>query len=156
MVKYLKNKEGFVSVEAVISMVTFLCMTLLCIGFFTYTYPKIFLEKEVHLLAQKAKIQGGLTYEDENLFKSELEKRGYNRKNIVLTAVCGNKNALGVDKIGSSGKNYIKRTELEPIVINVSIPANKKLLEGPFLHFALTSTLSDTYHFRETVLSERW
>lgn len=156
MIKNLKNKKGFVSVEAVIAMVTFLCMTLLCIGFFTYTYPKIFLEKEVHLLAQKAKIQGGLTNSDVTAFKTELENRGYKKADIVLTAKCGSKNALGVDKIGSTGKNYIKRTELQPIVINVSIPANKKLLKGPFLHFGLTSALSDTYHFRETVLSERW
>lgn len=160
-----QNKKGFVSIEAIISMATFLIMFVMCIGFYVYTMPKLTLEKEVHLLAQKAKIQGGLTYEDVDIFKENLKLKGYNPDEITVNAVTvkgsggavGGASAIGVDGINvDNATNYIKRSEVTPIEISVSVPANTKLLKGPLSHMLSTKALNDKYYFRETVLSERW
>lgn len=159
------NKSGFVSVEAVISMATLIIMFVMCIGFYVYTMPKITLEKEVHLLAQKAKIQGGLTYGDVDLFKEALSNKGYNPDEVTVQAVTvqgssgtvGGANAIGVDAIDDpNAVRYIKRSALTPIEITVTVPANTKLLKGPLSHIFVTNMLSDKYYLRETVLSERW
>ena len=161
----MNKKSGFVSVEAVISMATLLIVFVMCIGFFTYTMPRVTLEKEVHLLAQKAKIQGGLTNEDVNLFKIALEKRGYNPEEVTVKAVTvegsdgspGGANAIGVDSISDpNAVRYIKRDALTPIEITVTVPANTRLLKGPLSHIFVTNMVNDKYYLRETVLSERW
>lgn len=162
----MKNKkEGFVSVEAIISMATLMIMFVMCIGFYVYTMPKLTLEKEVHLLAQKAKIQGGLTYEDINIFKKALEDKGYNPDEVTVEAITvngsggaiGGANAIGVDSMNDSNAvNYIKRAQLTPIEITVTVPANIKLLNGPLTHMLTSNSLNKKYYFRETVLSERW
>lgn len=58
MMNILRRIRGFVSIEAVVSMSAILIVVFLGIGFISYMYPKLTLEKEVHLLAQKAKVQG--------------------------------------------------------------------------------------------------
>ena len=161
----INKKNGFVSIEAIISMATLMIMFVICIGFFVYTMPKLTLEKEVHLLAQKAKIQGGLTYDDVDLFKSSLQNKGYDPDRIVVqavtvassTGVSGGASAIGVEPLSqTNATNYIKRSDMTPIEITVAVPANLKLLNGALTHLFLGQALNDTYYLRETVMSERW
>lgn len=158
------NKQGFVAIEAIISMSTLLIMFVMCVGFYVYMVPKITLEKEVHLLGQKAKIQGGLTYDDVTIFKNNLAKKGYDKNKIQVTATTldgpgttGGQNAIGVDALNKADASvYISRTQLTPIEISVVAPANIKLLNGPLSHFFINSSVNKNYYLKETVLSERW
>ena len=57
----LKNRRGSFAIEAVLSLTVVLFVVITCIGWYNYMIPRQGLEKQIHLLGQKAKIQGGLT-----------------------------------------------------------------------------------------------
>lgn len=159
------RKKGFVSIEAVISMSAVLMIVLMAIGFIVYMYPKIMLEKEVHLLAQKAKIQGGLTdnisqpvNSDIETFLKSLEGKGYKKDTIEITArtIPGDLNCIGVTPLNTNGNNYVKRDSKMTIQITVKVPANKSGLKGPFAYLHFEDESGQYYYIRETVMSERW
>ena len=165
MINKLKNRKGFVAIEAVIVMSGVLFLLILFISFLSYTLPKVMLEKEVQALAQTAKIQGGLTNNtsqpvnpDIELFKDNLAKHGYNRDEIVIEAktIPSGMNAIGVTPLNESGTNYIRRDSKELIEITISIPADKSLFNEPLKFFGVKNTLSGVYTFKEVVGSERW
>ncbi|PLS15026.1 hypothetical protein CVD28_24410 [Bacillus sp. M6-12] len=163
--KVVKNKKGFVSIEAIIAMSSALMVILLAIGFFTLIFPRIMLQTEVHDLAQKAKIQGGLTNSisqpvdsDIEQFKDRLVQLGYDRNSIEVTATTkpGNLNAVGVTPLHDGGSNYIKRDSKEMIQITVRVPANTSI-KAPLSFFGDDgSNVADKYTLVETVMSERW
>lgn len=137
---------------------------LIAIGFFTLIYPRIIIQTETHTLAQKAKIQGGLTNElsqpvdsDVELFKDRLVKLGYERDQIEITAttVDSNVNALGVTPLYGEGANYIKRDSKELIQIIVQVPANTSIT-APLSFFKNDTPVSKKHTIVETVMSERW
>ncbi|MFJ8528560.1 hypothetical protein [Bacillus sp. NPDC094106] len=165
MNRLLRRKSGFVSIEAVVSMSAILAVVFLGIGFISYMYPKLMIEKEVHILAQKAKVQGGLTNEqsepinsDLEVFYKKMEERGYKRENIQVTAktVTYGINCIGVTPVNGEGTSYMKRDSKDPIEVTVSLPANKSGLLGPFAFFSYKDKTGNQYIFKETVLSERW
>lgn len=166
MNNYLKSKKGFVSIEAVISMVAVIFVVLLAIGFFGYMHPKIMFEKDVQILAQKAKVQGGLTDEtsepggnsDIEIFKKSLEDRGFDVSKVEITAKTkpGNYSVIGVTPLNSSGNNYLKRDSKELMVITAKIPANRGGLMAPLKFFGIVGGLNEYYCISEAVMSERW
>jgi hypothetical protein len=162
--KLCKNQKGFVSIETIIATTTALMIVLVSIGFFTLIYPRVMLQIETHNLAQKAKVQGGLTdihsqpvNSDIEQFKDRLEKLGYDRDKIEVTAVTkpGNINAIGVTPLYESGNNYIKRDSKEMIQITVRVPANTSI-KAPLSFFRNTTPVPEYYTIVETVMSERW
>ncbi|WP_144536488.1 hypothetical protein [Bacillus thuringiensis] len=165
MNKRLKKQKGFVAIEAVVAMSAILAVVFLGIGFISYMYPKLTLEKEVHLLAQKAKVQGGLTNiqsepinSDLEVFYKKMQEKGYKKEDIkVIAQTYTNKlNCIGVTPINGQGSNYIKKDSKDPIEITVTLPANKKGLLGVFSFFNYNDKSSNVYIFKETVMSERW
>lgn len=161
----LKNSKGFVAIETVIVMSGVMFFLILFIAFFSYTTPRIMLEKEVQNLAQIAKIQGGLTDKssqpinsDIELFKANLEKMGYDKDEIKIEAktIPSGAIATGVTPINQEGNNYIKRDSKELIEIIVEIPADKSSFDAPLKYFGIKNILSDKYIFKEVVGSERW
>lgn len=166
VLKSIKNKKGFVAIEAVIILSGVMFFILLFISILTYNYPRIMLEKEVQILAQTAKIQGGLTditsqnvNSDIEVFKDRMEQMGYNRDEVVIAAktIQGNLNAIGVTPINdSTGDNYIKRDSKEFIEITVTIPSSENVLKSPLKYFGMKNALSGKYVIREVVGSERW
>lgn len=163
--KYL-NKKGFISIEALISMVAVMFVVLLSIGFYGYMHPKIMLEKEVQVLAQKAKVQGGLTNEvsqpggnsDIEIFKNSLKDKGFDINKIEITAKTnpGNYSVIGVSPINSTGTNYLKRDSKELMVISVKVPANRDGIIAPLNYFNISGGPNEYYYITETVMSERW
>lgn len=151
----IKLKKGFISIETIVALSVVLIFMLLFIAILTYHYPRIMLEKEVQTLAQIAKIQGGLTdsssaiESDVDVFKDRLEKIGYNRDKIEITAqtIPGRFNAIGVTPLNGTGNNYIKRNTKELIEIVVKVPASK---------YIIFFKMKNTYVIREIVGSERW
>lgn len=160
-----QNKKGFVSIETILSMTAIIVSVLIAIGFFTWIYPRVMLQIETHTLAQKAKIQGGLTNSisqpvnsDIELFKDRLVELGYDRESIEVTAttIPGNHNAIGVTPLHESGNNYIKRDSKETIEIVVKVPANRSIL-APLSFFGHDEDeISEKYTIVESVMSERW
>ena len=163
--KLLKEKKGFVAIEAVISMSMVLGMILLVIGFFTLLYPRIMLSIDIHELASTAKIQGGLTDQtsqpvnsDVAVFKQQLAQAGYDPSTIsvAVTTIPSGLNALGVTPLNQPGSNYIHRDSKELIKVTVSVPANT-YIDGPLKLIGVNggSGISQ-YTVSETVMSERW
>lgn len=163
----LKNDRGFIAIESIIVVSAMLFFMILFISFFSYTLPRTTLEKEVQSLAQIAKKQGGLTDKksqpvnsDVELFKDNLEKYGYDRDKIEITAktIPSGNNAIGVTPLNSksNSKNYIGRQSKELIEVIVKIPADKSHFDAPLRFFGIKNTLNDVYVFREVVGSERW
>lgn len=161
----LNKRKGFVSIEAIIVLGVVMFFILFFLAILTYNYPRIMLEKEVQVLAQTAKIQGGLTdinsqpqNSDIELFKDRLEKMGYKRDEIEITAITipGNLNAIGVTPINQEGTNYIKRDSKELIEITVILPSNTNLFTAPIKYFGIKRGFSGKYVIREIVGSERW
>ena len=160
----VKSKKGFISIEAILATVLATMVILVSLGFFTTIYPKIILQGETRVLAQKAKIQGGLTDitsqadgSDIEKFKDQLEKMGYDRDKIeveVFTQPSG-LNALGVTPYGEDGTNYIKRGSNEVICIKVKVPANQSI-KAPLSYFQAQDSALREYKIVETIMSERW
>ena len=156
--KYIKNKTGNSSIETVFAVVIIVFMLLLIMGFYAYTYPRSVLEKEVHLLAQQAKVTGGLTVEQVEEFKSSIGEMGYYAE-IRVTA--NGNTALGVTPRNSdnnicTGNNvkFVKRSSGSKIYIEVKIGANDGLIKGPLQWFN-SKSLPENYLITETVMSER-
>ena len=163
MLKKKLDKRGFVSIEAIIAVSSALMVILVGIGFFTLMFPRILLQQETHQLAQKAKIQGGLTTADTQpvdsdltLFLDRLEAIGYNREDVVVSVVTspGNVDALGVTPLHAEGDSYVSRDSDEIMHIRVEVPANIAI-NAPLSFFG-SSKAGNTYRVMETVMSERW
>lgn len=160
----IKNKKGFISIEAIYSLVLVMMVIFVAVGFFSYMYPKIAIEKQVHLLAEKAKIQGGLTDETSQPVNSDisemldtLEGLGFDKEDIKITATTdpGDRDVIGVTPIDQEGDNYVKRNSKEVIVISVTYPSNK-FIAGPLKYFKVSSEKLRTQTIQQSVLSERW
>lgn len=158
-----KKKKGYISIEAIFGMTALLMIVLLIVGLFTYMYPRQTLEKHVHILAQEAKVTGGLTTEQIDDFQSTLTDMGFVSSLNVYTIQGGaEKNLLGVAPKGTpyatctSGvyKNFARRDSGQKIVISVSVKAKDSLVNS-VLRFFGGSFLPENYVFTETVLSER-
>lgn len=161
----LQNKKGSMIMETLPVLALALFVTINMIGWFTYLTPRQNLEKQVHILAQKAKIQGGLTDKssvsigsDLEVFLGILEEKGYDTSKVKITCTTnpGNKSCLGVSPIKSSSGKYITRESLDMMIIRVEIPTNPRLLNMSQTFFGNTGALPNVYIFQESVLSERW
>jgi hypothetical protein len=162
--KLMKNKKGFVSIEAILATSTALMVVLVAIGFFTLIYPRVMLQMETHNLAQKAKIQGGLTTaitqpvdSDIEQFMKRMMELGYERDDVEITATTkpGNYNAIGVTPLQVAGSNYVKRDSKEMIHIVIRVPANTSI-KAPLGFFRNDTPVNEKYTIVETVMSERW
>lgn len=165
ILKKIKGKSGFVSIETIIALSWVVFFFLLFVSIYAYNMPRIMLEKEVQHLAQTAKIQGGLTdstsepvNSDITRFTENLIAMGYDEDDISISAktITGNQNAIGVTPINQSGSNYIKRDSKDLIEIIVVIKAKKNLFTAPLNFFGLSNKISGQYTIREVVGSERW
>lgn len=167
--KESQNKKGFIAIETIIALTVVIIVILLFLGFWLYLYPRIVLEKEVHVLAQQAKVTGGLTNEQVSKFSETMNKLGYEIYSLSVGTT--NQPASNTSKYnglvnvypkgGVSGsctaagyQNYIKRTDSEKIVISVKIKANG-FIKGPLAFFGTITQLGDVYNITETIMSER-
>lgn len=165
----IKNKNGFVAIETVIALTVVLIIILLFIGFWLYLYPRTVLEKEVHTLAQQAKITGGLTNAQVTDFNNRMTDLGYEVQSLSVGTTsqpAGDTSKYNglvnvYPKGGHDGscssvgfQNYVKRTSSDKIIISVKVKANG-FIKGPLSFFGTVTQLSDVYNLTETVMSER-
>lgn len=173
----LKNQKGFMSVEALFGLTAILMALILVIGFFTYMIPRQQMEQEVNLLGRTAKLNGGLTVGQVANFKKNFEKFGYTSAELQDSVTVKLKDfsgeplrtatAMGLtDKTvqeipfkaseDEAGAVYVQRGEEVLMEIRVEVPAKKQGLMGAMSFFNMgKDTVSDTYVFKERVLSER-
>jgi len=162
LLRKLKQKKGYTSVESVFAIVAIMMLLLVIIGLFCYTYPRQALEKQVHLLAQQAKVTGGLTYGQVSDFKETISDMGYNANvsayvkgvDRVVLNVAPRNTSYSACMNTAVYNPYVKRDSGQKIVITVSINANDGLLKGP-LEFFGASMFPENYTLTETVMSER-
>lgn len=176
--KSLNSKKGSVAIESVLAMSVVLFIVVLVIGWYNYMIPRQGLEKQMHLLGQKAKIQGGLTatpallsatsygtlssadlQTDLGMFLNTIQSMGHDISKVKVTCktATNRQNCLGVDAYSSNGTNYMKRRDMDMMVIHVEIPAKTSLLAMSKGFFGSnTAIIPDRYVFSEAVLSERW
>lgn len=170
-----ENQKGSFSIEAIIAMTGVLMVTFLGIAYFTYLVPRQMLTQEVHLLAQTAKIQGGLTDEnsepgssDVERFLESMEAKGFDPSKVVIIATATAKDktqrsVLGVEPLETGYVNdknkpnhYSHRNSKEVIKIDVYIPAKMEFINAMSQYFADKDSGLHGYHFTETIMSERW
>lgn len=155
------RKEGYVSIEAVFSMVVFFMVFFLTLAIFTYVQPHSSLQRELHTLATIAERQGGLTAQDIEEFENRLQAHIFILESSIpveVTAVAypSNQDVSDVSPIGdTTGTPYITRNSKEVIVVSASVPANSQMLK-PLAEFFGVDNVSDTYGLSETVMSERY
>lgn len=175
----LKNTKGFMSLEAILSMGVIFMVIVLGIGFFSYMMPKQGIEQEVNLLGRLAKMNGGLTKEDVDAFKAEMVSRKYKIEDVKVEILLkdstgvpttyesanGNVNPLSIDcklidedcPIPETEQRYVKREAQLIMEIRAEMPSNKQGLLGAFWFFNVNDdSLSDSYVFKERVMSERY
>lgn len=162
----LRNRKGGFAIEAILSMAFVVMMLVMAIGYYSYMMPREALVREVQLLAQKAKIQGGLTGDatgsilgtDTEMFFASMEARGFDRDNIVLTCETrvAKRNCLDVTPIGSKGDRYIQRDDMEVMVIRAEIPVQSSLLGLTQVFFGTIQMVPEQYLLQESIMSERW
>ena len=160
VVKNKKDKKGYVSIEFLFGMFMIILTMLLITGMFCYFYPRQKLEKEVTILAQHVKVDGGLTNAALADFDGRLEDMGLTAKVAVYTKSAS---ALNVAPRGTNYaacmnvatyNHFITRASAETIYIEVIVNSNVSFLKGPLKYFG-AKTLPDNYRLVETVLSER-
>ena len=171
-IKRTKNKKGFISIEALAPLTALLAFMILGMGLYFYVVPKTMLSDEVQVLANTAKIQGGLTneksepngFDDITTFKKKMKEMGYDESKVVVTALGqpGNVQALGVSPISTattappSAIPHIKRESKLKIEITVEVPSKKTVLGTAFYLLGMKDKLSDKYVVKKTVMSERY
>lgn len=173
----LKNHRGSFAIEAVFSLAVVLFVVITCIGWYNYMIPRQGLEKQIHLLGQKAKIQGGLTatpallsatsygnlttadlQTDLGLFLKTIKDMGHDISKVKVSCKTNqtNRTCLGVDGYKTNGTNYHKRQDMEMMILKIEIPAKTSLLSMARGFFGNTGLIPERYVFSEAVMSERW
>lgn len=165
-IKRTKNKKGFISIEALAPLTALLAFMVLGMGLYFYMVPKTILSDEVQVLANTAKMQGGLTTpesdksgkDDITLFKNKMKELGYDESKVNVTAFTkpDNSPAMGVTPLTLPGANYIKRESKQRIEITVEVPSKKTVLGTAFYLLGMKDKLSDKYVVQKTVMSERY
>ncbi|WP_214688386.1 MULTISPECIES: hypothetical protein [unclassified Exiguobacterium] len=166
----VRKEDGFLSIEAVMSMAIVLMVILFGIGMFTYMIPRQAIEEEVHLLGRTAKMQGGLTVEDVEGFKQNMKKRGMvkdeNLDDVTVTinlertsgeAFPGyedRRNMVGVVIPRGFGKE--QAGEYAVMKLKVEVPANKMGISGVVSFFGINDDLPDKYVLSERIMSEHY
>lgn len=158
------DKKGFISVETVLASVFLIMLLLTFISFFNYFSLKKVIQNEVHVLTQKAKIQGGLTdmtsegaNSDIEIFKDFMSRMGFSESEVKITAIThpSGQNAIGVTPLNKEGSNYVKRGSKEIIVVRVEVPV-KNFISAPLSYMLRDGGQLSKMTFEEGTLSERW
>ena len=150
----IKGKKGFITIDAIFAIVVSLVFALLFIGLMFLMIPKFTMQGEVHSLAQLARIQGGLTQEDVNEFKTKLSESGGYDKDDIYVVLKDESTGTKYDNITDA--NYSKRADGKMLQLYVIVPTNKAIL-APLNFFGLTNVdFLEYYNFTETVVSEKW
>ncbi|ADO59465.1 hypothetical protein [Paenibacillus polymyxa] len=157
---HLKKESGFISIETIFAMSFVIIVFTLCLGFFTFVQPYTQLDREVHVLAQLAQRQGGLTMDDVQFFKERVSAYSFVNLSDGLIQVDAHtipddRDVIGVTSLDEAGDEYVRRDEKELIQLVVTIPSHNDILK-PVARFLGVSDVSDHYTFKEVFMSDRY
>lgn len=160
MIKDINYKKGgYVSMEFIFGLSIILLTLLICLGMFAYTYPRQYLEKEVAILAQQAKVNGGLTAANITDFQARLNNAGMSAKVNAYTSTSSVLNVAPKGTpygscIGGTYNAFATRQSGQVITIEVVVNATDGLVKGPLKYFG-AAMLPENYVLVDTVVSER-
>ena len=138
----IRNKNGYMSIEVMVLSGVIIGFLAIALNFFAYLYPLIELNSKVDILRKQAIVNGGLTYDDVELFKGNLGAMG---ENTTIEAY-GLK--TGVNALGVNDDYYITKESNEIIMIMIEAPANDYL--GMF-----NEVNDGNYVLKRVVMSEK-
>ena len=158
--KYKAQRSGYISIDAFFSMIAFLFLFLLAIGFFTYLQPYTNIyQQDFHQLTTLTERQGGLTEDDVEAFKERLTQHHYlqSKQTIKIQAetLSSGVDVTDVTPMGEEGSNYVHYDSFKSIEVTMVVPSNNQFFTAIGKVFGVQE-LSQTYKFREVVLSERY
>lgn len=149
----LKNKKGFITIDAILSLGVALIFFLLFLGIMFLMIPKFTMQGDVHTLAQLARIQGGLYESDINDFKEKISKET-GAKVEEIHVVLKDKDDNRYDNITDS--DYASHVDGKLLELYVIVPTNK-FVQAPMKFFGMQNIENIKYYnFTETVVSEKW
>lgn len=159
----MKNKKAYISIEATFAITAILIFFSLVIGFFGFMVPRMYLEKEVQVIAQQVKINGGLTAQQYDDAMRVLEKYGSDVEILIystadpvtqLTNVAPKETQHNACIDPSMYTPFARRSDGEKLVVKVNVVlVNQQLLNT--LRSVGITLLDNNYSVYETVLSER-
>lgn len=150
----LKNKKGFITIDAVLSLGVALIFFLLFLGVMFLMIPKFTMQGDVHTLAQLARIQGGLYESDIDDFKAKISKETGAKESEIHVVLKDETNNIRYDNI--SDGNYSSHVDGQILQLYVIVPTNK-FIQAPMKFFGMQNIENMKYYnFTETVVSEKW
>lgn len=137
--------QGFIALEALIAIVSIVFILFLFVYMFISASIKTALQSEVHLLAQKIRLNGGIDVHTDASFRNQIKAKGIDSNGIAIRVIEleTNKNLYGI-----TGSHYSKRSDGNTIRLQVAIP--KKMPTSAF------NPKNKYYYFEEFVMSEKW
>lgn len=159
-VKKRTSKDGFVAIETVVSVTMFLFIFMAVLGLFFAIYPRVVILQESNSIAQLASIQGGLTDEDVQGFTTRISSYGFvdNSESVEINLITetGVK-ADNIDPIETNNGFYVKREDLDAMILVVRVPLKIEMLNTAMSFFSNSSGHSLSSHQVEKLIySERY
>lgn len=154
------NKDGYVAIETVVSVTVFLFIFMTILGLFLAIYPRVVILQESNSIAQLASVQGGLTDEDVKDFTARISSYGFvdnsDSVEINLITEAGVK-ADNIDPVEIDNGFYVKRADLDAMMLVVRVPLKLELLNTAMSFFGDSSGHSLGLHQVEKLIySERY
>lgn len=142
----LRNNRGFASIETILMGGCTLALCSFFIALFIYLYPSIMILNDVNNLSKSVIRNGGITEQEIDKFKREINYPFVEKQDIVITAYT---EPNGYDAVGVTEYNYVSKKSEEMIRVKVYVPAN-----DPMKFF---SKINDGYYVYEQLLpSEKY
>lgn len=158
----MNNKDGFISLETVISLTALYMIFFLFLGMFVYITPIVTMPTYLYSLSNSARLQGGLTEDDIAAFKETINNNyNYINSNNLKDAIAieaktipSNDDVSNIE-LDNESLFYASRQHNEVIVVKASIPSNTFFFQGVFNYFNIFN-INNNYAFRQVVASERF
>lgn len=152
--KSLRNKKGFITIDAILSLGVALIFFLLFLGVMFLMIPKFTMQGDVHTLAQLARIQGGLYESDIDEFKTRISKETGAKVEDIHVVLKDDNTNMRYDNISEG--NYASHVDGQILQLYVIVPTNK-FVQAPMKFFGMQNIENIKYYnFTETVVSEKW
>lgn len=151
----MKNKKGYISIEAIISYSLLLMFLLLIIAFFTYGFSGVTMADQSYQLRKVATEHGGLRTIDIETFISHVNNVGYMQdKSVPIEIYLEDEN--GNSYLNIDETSYLSSDEDKTLTLKINIPANNDFLDVVLLGFDVSDITGDYYSFSYLVQSERY
>ena len=159
-IKKKSIKDGYVTIETVVSVSMFLFIFMAVLGLFLAIYPRVVILQESNSIAQLASIQGGLTEEDVQEFTTRISSYGFvdNSESVEINLITeAGVMADNIDPVEIDNGFYIKREDLDAMILVVRVPLKIEMLNTAMSFFSSSSGHSlGSHQVEKLIYSERY